>query len=117
MPRITHFEFICRAQNLIPTFETFNVFYYVFFNVRFYFFNSRTGNVLSCRKDPPKSLHDWKHNGRDLPKGPLGAFADEQWYKTLVARPTPMLQLDEAALVAAGMSMLWPPKNPSHTLI
>ncbi|MFS7973915.1 hypothetical protein Hanom_Chr09g00862291 [Helianthus anomalus] len=46
MPQITHFEFICRAQNLILTFEMFNVFYYVSVASGFYSFNSRTGNVL-----------------------------------------------------------------------
>ncbi|MFS7898086.1 hypothetical protein Hanom_Chr07g00607251 [Helianthus anomalus] len=61
MPRITHFEFICRAQRLIPTVDMFNVFYYVFSTAGFYSFNSRTANVFPCNKDPPKSLHDRKH--------------------------------------------------------
>ncbi|MFS7919116.1 hypothetical protein Hanom_Chr03g00209081 [Helianthus anomalus] len=45
---------------------------------------------------------------------PVMSFADQQWYKTLIARPTTMLQLDEAALAAAGVSMLWALKNPRH---
>ncbi|MFS7918891.1 hypothetical protein Hanom_Chr03g00206511 [Helianthus anomalus] len=40
----------------------FNVFYYVSATGGFYSFNSRTANVLPCSKDPPKRLHDWKHN-------------------------------------------------------
>ncbi|MFS7897232.1 hypothetical protein Hanom_Chr00s007557g01738021 [Helianthus anomalus] len=52
MPRITHFEFIYRAHNLVPTFDRFNVFHYVSVNVGFYSFNSRTRNVLPCAKDP-----------------------------------------------------------------
>ncbi|MFS7990062.1 hypothetical protein Hanom_Chr11g01054391 [Helianthus anomalus] len=40
------------------------------------------------------------------------AFADEDWYKKLSRRATPMIQLDEKALVAAGMSMLWVPRDP-----
>ncbi|MFS8018565.1 hypothetical protein Hanom_Chr15g01393501 [Helianthus anomalus] len=40
------------------------------------------------------------------------AFGDEEWYKTLVRRPTPIIQLDEKALVAAGMSLLWVPRDP-----
>ncbi|KAJ0851875.1 hypothetical protein HanRHA438_Chr14g0631841 [Helianthus annuus] len=40
------------------------------------------------------------------------AFADEDWYKTLSQRATPMIQLEEKALVAAGMSMLWVPRDP-----
>ncbi|MFS7966084.1 hypothetical protein Hanom_Chr09g00769721 [Helianthus anomalus] len=39
----------------------FSVFYYVSVTAEFYSFNSRTENVLPCSKDPPKSLHDWKH--------------------------------------------------------
>ncbi|KAJ0694513.1 hypothetical protein HanPI659440_Chr15g0609651 [Helianthus annuus] len=40
------------------------------------------------------------------------AFTDEEWYKTLTRKATPMIQLEERALVAAGMSMLWVPQNP-----
>ncbi|MFS7973883.1 hypothetical protein Hanom_Chr09g00861891 [Helianthus anomalus] len=58
MPRITHFDFVCLDQNLIPTFDIVNVFYYVFVTARFYSFNSRTGNVLPCGIDPLKSIHD-----------------------------------------------------------
>ncbi|MFS8013883.1 hypothetical protein Hanom_Chr15g01338231 [Helianthus anomalus] len=132
MPQITHLEFICRVQNLLPMVEMFNVFYYVFVTAGFYSFNSSTGNVLPCSKDPPKSLHDWKHKfisicrgvipidmhfqrpNEKVPKEPVIEFADQQWYKTFVGRPTPMLQLDETSFVAAGMSMLSAPKNPRH---
>ncbi|KAJ0750088.1 hypothetical protein HanLR1_Chr05g0177881 [Helianthus annuus] len=90
------------------------------------------GNVLPCRKDPPKSLHDWKHKffyicrgviliemrfrrvEEKVPKELVVSFVDDQWYKTLTVLPTPILQLDEAAMVVAGMSMLWAPKNPRH---
>ncbi|KAF5759323.1 hypothetical protein HanXRQr2_Chr16g0739861 [Helianthus annuus] len=54
---------------------------------------------------------------KKVPKEKLIPFAEEQWYKTLTARPTPMCQLDESALVAESMSMLWAPKNPRHTPI
>ncbi|KAJ0668425.1 hypothetical protein HanPI659440_Chr17g0689141 [Helianthus annuus] len=60
LPRVTHFEFICRAQRVEPSFEKFNVFYFVTYSGGFYSFNSRTGGVLPCSQDPPKSLHDWK---------------------------------------------------------
>ncbi|KAJ0668957.1 hypothetical protein HanPI659440_Chr17g0695561 [Helianthus annuus] len=40
------------------------------------------------------------------------AFADEDWYKTLSRRATLMIQLEERAPVAAGMSMLWVPRDP-----
>ncbi|MFS8013881.1 hypothetical protein Hanom_Chr15g01338201 [Helianthus anomalus] len=49
-----------------------------------------------------------------VPKEPVIEFADQQWYKTFVGRPTPMLQLDETSFVAVGMSMLWAPKNLRH---
>ncbi|KAM0023947.1 hypothetical protein Hdeb2414_s0022g00610131 [Helianthus debilis subsp. tardiflorus] len=131
MLRITHFEFICPAHHLIPSAYMFNVFYYVSCPVSFYSFNSRTANVLPCSKDPPpKSLHDWKHKffyirrgvipinmhyhhrEEGIPKLLVVSYADEQSYKTLTKQPTAMLQLDEKALVAAGMSMLWAPTNP-----
>ncbi|KAJ0796107.1 hypothetical protein HanPI659440_Chr04g0158341 [Helianthus annuus] len=60
LPRITHFEFICRDQKIEPTFEMFNVFYYVTYTGGFCSFNSITTGVLHCSWDPPKSLHDWK---------------------------------------------------------
>ncbi|KAJ0716552.1 hypothetical protein HanPI659440_Chr13g0513991 [Helianthus annuus] len=60
LPRITHFEFICRANRIEPTFEMFNVFYFVSYTGGFYSFNSRTGGVSPCSTNPPKSLHDWK---------------------------------------------------------
>ncbi|KAJ0678185.1 hypothetical protein HanOQP8_Chr12g0444971 [Helianthus annuus] len=40
------------------------------------------------------------------------AFADEDWYKTLSRRATLMIQLEERAIVAAGTSMLWVPRDP-----
>ncbi|KAJ0681003.1 hypothetical protein HanPI659440_Chr16g0630851 [Helianthus annuus] len=60
LPRVTHIEFIYRAQKIEPTFEMFNVFYYVTYTGGFYSFNSRTAGVLPCSRDPPKSFHDWK---------------------------------------------------------
>ncbi|KAF5807148.1 hypothetical protein HanXRQr2_Chr05g0230301 [Helianthus annuus] len=130
LPRVTHFEFICRAQRLIPLVDMFNVFYYVSHTGGFYSFNSRTANVLPYNKDSPKSLHDCKHkffyirrgiipidmhyhsNSEGVPKLQVCSHADQQWYKTLTRTPTAMLQLDEKALVATGMSLLWLPKNP-----
>ncbi|MFS7947847.1 hypothetical protein Hanom_Chr06g00552991 [Helianthus anomalus] len=110
LPRITHFEFICRAQWVEPTFKKFNVFYF---------------------SGPPKSLHDWKQKFFYIHRGVIPidmhyrtksagvprvnvsiAFADEEWYKTLTWKATPMIQLEERALVAAGKSMLWVPQNP-----
>ncbi|MFS7976207.1 hypothetical protein Hanom_Chr10g00889721 [Helianthus anomalus] len=59
LPRITHFEFICRANRIEPSFKMFNVFYFVSYTGAFYSFNSRTGGVSPCSNNPPKSLHDW----------------------------------------------------------
>ncbi|MFS7998322.1 hypothetical protein Hanom_Chr12g01152371 [Helianthus anomalus] len=58
LPRVTHFEFICQEQKIEPTFEMFNVFYYVTYTRGFYSFNSRTVGVLLFNRDPPKSFHD-----------------------------------------------------------
>ncbi|MFS7988202.1 hypothetical protein Hanom_Chr11g01031901 [Helianthus anomalus] len=58
LPRITHIEFICRAHRIKPTFEMFNMFYYMSYTGGIYSFNSRTGGVSPCSTNPPKSLHD-----------------------------------------------------------
>ncbi|MFS7994542.1 hypothetical protein Hanom_Chr12g01107281 [Helianthus anomalus] len=100
LPRVTHFEIICRAQKIEPTFEKFNVFYYVTYTGGFYSFNSRTGGVLPCSRDPPKSLHDWKKSSYIYVAGLFQLTC------------TTGKKLEERALVAAGMSMLWVPQNP-----
>ncbi|KAF5773757.1 hypothetical protein HanRHA438_Chr13g0602941 [Helianthus annuus] len=131
LPRVTHFEFICRAHKIEPTFKMFNVFYYVTYTGGFYSFNSRTAGVLPCSQDPPKSFHDWKQKffyiwrgiipidmhyqseSEGVPKVAVSiSFPDEEWYKTLTRRPTPIIQLEEKALVAADMSLLWVPRDP-----
>ncbi|KAF5808329.1 hypothetical protein HanXRQr2_Chr04g0144111 [Helianthus annuus] len=40
------------------------------------------------------------------------SYADQDWYTTLTQKVTPIIQLEERALVAAGMSMLWVLQNP-----
>ncbi|KAM0043724.1 hypothetical protein Hdeb2414_s0010g00344611 [Helianthus debilis subsp. tardiflorus] len=60
LPRITHFEFICQANRVEPSFEKFNVFYFVTYIGGFYSFSSCTTGVDPCNRDPSKSLHDWK---------------------------------------------------------
>ncbi|KAM0056819.1 hypothetical protein Hdeb2414_s0006g00222981 [Helianthus debilis subsp. tardiflorus] len=131
LSRITHFEFICRANRIELTFEMFNVFYFVSYTGSFYSFNSRTGGVSPCSTNPPKSLHDWKqkffyiHHGavpidmhyREESEGVSRVnvsinFAEQEWYKVLTQKVTSCVQLEERALVAAGMSMLWAPQNP-----
>ncbi|KAJ0789301.1 hypothetical protein HanPI659440_Chr05g0201981 [Helianthus annuus] len=136
LPRITHFEFICRAQKLVPAVEMFNVFYYVTYAGGFYSFNSSTANVLPCSRDPPKSFHDWRNKffyirggvipidmhyraeREGVPKFVLvGAYQDREWYKTLTHVPTPIIQLEEKAPVAAEMSMMWVPKDPKAATV
>ncbi|MFS7972982.1 hypothetical protein Hanom_Chr09g00851221 [Helianthus anomalus] len=114
LPRVTHFEFICRAQTWILTVEMFNVFYYVTNTGGFYSFNSRTTNVLPCIRDPPKSFHDWKNKFFYILRGFVigGSYADQDWYKTLTRVPTAIVQLEEKDLFAAGMSTVWVPKDP-----
>ncbi|KAF5760364.1 hypothetical protein HanXRQr2_Chr16g0752661 [Helianthus annuus] len=131
LPRVTHFEFICQAQKLVPTVEMFNIFYYVTYIGGHYSFNSKIANVLPCSRDPPTSFHDWKNNFfyircgvisidmhyRSEREGVLkfvigGSYADRDWYKTLTRVPTAIVQLEEKALVAAGMSMMWDPRDP-----
>ncbi|KAJ0444024.1 hypothetical protein HanIR_Chr16g0827221 [Helianthus annuus] len=130
LPRITHFEFVCRAHRIDPTFEMFNVFYSVTYANGFYSFNARTGVSPVCSV-PLKSLHDWKQKffyirrgvipvdmhyrsvSEGIPKvDVLVGFAEEGWYKKLTEKATAISQLEEMALVGAGMSLLWAPKNP-----
>ncbi|KAF5776730.1 hypothetical protein HanXRQr2_Chr12g0527541 [Helianthus annuus] len=131
LPRITHFEVICRANRVEPSFEKFNVFYFVTYTGGFYSFSSRTTGVNPCSIDLPKSLHDWKQKFFYIRRGiiPLDMhymvesegvpqvnvsinLADQEWYKVLTRKVTPIVQLEERALVAAGMSMLWAPRDP-----
>ncbi|KAJ0696327.1 hypothetical protein HanLR1_Chr10g0355831 [Helianthus annuus] len=42
----------------------------------------------------------------------LADYAAQDWYKKITHKATALSQLDEMALVGAGMSLLWIPKNP-----
>ncbi|KAJ0743163.1 hypothetical protein HanPI659440_Chr10g0372671 [Helianthus annuus] len=89
------------------------------------------GEILTNR-DPSKSFHDWKQKffyirrvvipidmhyrteSEGVPKVVVAAsYADKEWYKTVTRRPTPIIQLEEKALVAAGMSLMWVPREPT----
>ncbi|KAJ0584418.1 hypothetical protein HanHA89_Chr05g0188401 [Helianthus annuus] len=130
LPRITHFEYVCRAYRLEPTFEMFNVFYSVTYTSGFYSFQARTGVAPVCSV-PLKSLHDWKqkffyirrgvipiempyrHVSKGIPKvDVMQDYAAQDWYKKITSKATAISQLDEMALVGAGMSLLWVPKHP-----
>ncbi|KAJ0666971.1 hypothetical protein HanPI659440_Chr17g0672661 [Helianthus annuus] len=131
LPRVKHFEFICRATRVEPTLEMFNVFYSVSYTGGFYSFNSQTSGVIPCSSNPPKSLHDWKQKFFYIRRGVIPVdmhyraedegvpkvdvtinFAQQEWYKKLTYKATSISQIEERALVGAGMSMLWVPKNP-----
>ncbi|KAJ0466414.1 hypothetical protein HanPSC8_Chr14g0595921 [Helianthus annuus] len=124
-------EFICCANRVEPTFEKFNTFYFVTYTGGFYSFNSRTGGVKPCSRDPPKSLHDWKQKFFYIRRGiiPIDMhyrlesegiprvnvsidFTEQEWYTVLNRKVTSIIQFKERALVAVGMSMLWAPQNP-----
>ncbi|MFS7991984.1 hypothetical protein Hanom_Chr12g01077011 [Helianthus anomalus] len=106
-------------------------FYFVTYTGGFYSFSSRTTEVNPCSRDPPKSLHDWKQTffyiccgiipldmhyraeSEGVPRVNVSiGFADQEWYKVLSRKVTPIIQLEERALVAASMSMLWAPRDP-----
>ncbi|KAJ0789720.1 hypothetical protein HanPI659440_Chr05g0206801 [Helianthus annuus] len=108
----------------------FNLFYYVSYTGGFYSFNSRTGGVNPCSANPSKSLHDWKQKFFYIRRGVIPIdmhyrpesegvprvnvfiyFVDQEWYKVLTRKVTSIIQLEERALVAAGMSMLRAPQN------
>ncbi|KAJ0845530.1 hypothetical protein HanRHA438_Chr15g0714741 [Helianthus annuus] len=130
LPRITHIEFGCMANRVEPTFAMFNVFYTVTYTSGFYSFNSRTGVAPVCFV-PLKSLHDWKQKffyirrgiipmdmhyrsvDEGIPKiDVLSGFSEQSWYKKITQKATAISQLEEMALVGAGMSLLWVPNNP-----
>ncbi|KAJ0771250.1 hypothetical protein HanPI659440_Chr07g0266901 [Helianthus annuus] len=55
----------------------------------------------------------YRAEGEGIPKVDVTVdFAQQEWYKKLTHKATSISQLDERALVVAGMSMLWVPKNP-----
>ncbi|KAJ0805360.1 hypothetical protein HanPI659440_Chr02g0049081 [Helianthus annuus] len=116
LPSVTHFEFICRANRVEPTFEMFNVFYMVTYTGGFYSFNSQTSGVIPCSSNPPKSLHDWKQKFFYIRRGVIPVDmryrAESEGIPKVTHKATSISQLEERALVGAGMSMLWVPKNP-----
>ncbi|KAJ0944905.1 putative integrase zinc-binding domain-containing protein [Helianthus annuus] len=80
---------------------------------------------------PLKSLHDWKQKffyircgvipidmpyrqvSQGIPKvDVMEDYAAQDWYKKITQKATAISQLEEMALVGAGMSLLWMPKNP-----
>ncbi|KAM0072113.1 hypothetical protein Hdeb2414_s0001g00032781 [Helianthus debilis subsp. tardiflorus] len=108
----------------------FNTFYTVTYSSGFYSFQGRTHVVPVCSV-PIKGIHDWKQKffyirrgvipsemsyrqvAQGIPKvDPLPDFAAQEWYGKITAKATAISQLDEMALVGAGMSMLWVPKHP-----
>ncbi|KAJ0783029.1 hypothetical protein HanRHA438_Chr01g0019121 [Helianthus annuus] len=108
----------------------FNTFYSVTYSSGFYSFQARTGVVPVCSA-PIKGIHDWKQKFFYIRRGvlpsemtyrqvaqgiprvdPLEDFAAQEWYGRITAKATAISQLDEMALVGAGMSMLWVPKHP-----
>ncbi|XP_035841715.1 uncharacterized protein LOC110918485 isoform X2 [Helianthus annuus] len=130
LPRITHFEYVCRAYRIEPTFQMFNVFYSVTYASGFYSFQARSGVAPVCSM-PLKSLHDWKQKffyirrgvipidmpyrqvGQGIPKvDVMEDYGAQDWFKRITQKATAISQLDEMALVGAGMSLLWVPKNP-----
>ncbi|MFS7953339.1 hypothetical protein Hanom_Chr07g00617351 [Helianthus anomalus] len=114
LPRLTRFEFIFRANRVEPTFEKFNVFYFVTYTGGFYSFNSRTGGVKPCSRDPPKSLHDWKQKFFYIRRGVIPIdmryrsesegvprvnvliyHTKQEWYTTLTRKVTSIIQPEE----------------------
>ncbi|XP_035835230.1 uncharacterized protein LOC118483769 [Helianthus annuus] len=55
----------------------------------------------------------YRQVGQGVPKvDVLPDYAAQEWYGKITAKATAISQLDEMALVGAGMSMLWVPKHP-----
>ncbi|KAJ0946815.1 hypothetical protein HanRHA438_Chr01g0008121 [Helianthus annuus] len=100
LPRLTLFEFVCRANRMEPSFEKFNTFYFV----------TCTTGVNPCSRDPPKSLHDWKQKffyirrgvilvdmhyraeSEGVPRENVSVdFTEQDWYTTLTRKVTPII--------------------------
>ncbi|MFS7968367.1 hypothetical protein Hanom_Chr09g00796591 [Helianthus anomalus] len=80
----------------------------------FYSFNSRTGGVKPCSRDPPKSLHDWKQKFFYILRGVIPINMNYRPESEGIPRVNVSIDFTkQEALVAAGMSMLWAPQNPS----
>ncbi|KAJ0742176.1 hypothetical protein HanPI659440_Chr10g0361201 [Helianthus annuus] len=108
----------------------FNALYSVTYASGFYSFQARVGVAQVCSV-PIKGIHDWKQKffyirrgviptdmsyrqvGQGIPKVDVQPdYAAQEWYGKITAKPTAISQLDEMALVGAGMSLLWVPKHP-----
>ncbi|MFS7948137.1 hypothetical protein Hanom_Chr06g00556421 [Helianthus anomalus] len=103
MPRVTHFVFACKARNLTPTWEMFNIFNTMMCNTGFFSFAAQL-NVNVVGTDLLRSMHDWKqkffyiragviqltfHKPEiKVQKEKLIDYANEDWYLTLTARPS-----------------------------
>ncbi|KAJ0681000.1 hypothetical protein HanPI659440_Chr16g0630821 [Helianthus annuus] len=60
----------------------------------------------------PIDMH-YRAKSEGVPKVAVSvSFADQEWYKAQTRRPTLIIQLEEKALVAAGMSLPWVPREP-----
>ncbi|MFS7925712.1 hypothetical protein Hanom_Chr04g00288281 [Helianthus anomalus] len=99
-------------------------------------FTAETSAVSLCSTNPPKSLHDWKQKFFYIRRGVIPIdmhyraesesvprinvsvdFVGQEGYMVLTPKATSISQLEERALVGAGMSMLWVPKNPMGILV
>ncbi|MFS8004367.1 hypothetical protein Hanom_Chr13g01224921 [Helianthus anomalus] len=113
LPQITHFEFICRANCIEPTFEMFNIFYYVSYTGGFYSFNCRSGGFFYINRGVIPIDRHYRPKSEGIPRVNVSInFVDQEWYKVLTRKVTSISQLEKRALVGAGMSMLWVPQNP-----
>ncbi|MFS7917853.1 hypothetical protein Hanom_Chr03g00194041 [Helianthus anomalus] len=55
----------------------------------------------------------YRAGSEGIPKVSVVAdFAQQAWYKKVTGKATSISQLDEMALVGAGMSLLWVLRNP-----
>ncbi|KAF5796770.1 hypothetical protein HanXRQr2_Chr08g0355711 [Helianthus annuus] len=55
----------------------------------------------------------YRHVSQEIPKVDyMQDYAAQDWYKKITSKATAISQLDEMALVGAGMSLLWVPKHP-----
>lgn len=122
--RIRHFEFVCWANNIVRKIDKFSVFYKMHRRGGWYNCASVSKRVIGT--DPPHNVYEWRTKffwlredvvpitmvrrpaNEKLPDMPVASFEGQEWFRTLMPKPTPMRAIPEEALVWAGMSHLWP---------
>jgi len=121
LARMTHFEFICKAQSIEPTPNRFHYFYKLRLQDSWFSFQNRSKKWSCCTKGL-KSLHDWPEKFFFIKAGAIpirmtmrslsSRLTDTRtykepkaaWFKKVSSDLTEVRAIPEGALVGVGMS-------------